>query len=168
MDEEENPLDIGEFSGYVVVKEEVGEINVEEEEKEDEKKKTVKKEKKEKNDDDLAILHLKWGATEINRAYNTVSKPNRYQWKEVVHTQVPPFRYSKYDLIIPKKLVLTMKAFMFGNPERVYEFYAGYGGSMKEMEKKNPHRYVTLKVRPEVLAKEEGLWKKKVTKKEKQ
>jgi len=43
------------------------------------------------------------------------------------HTKVPPCRYSKYDLILPKKLVLTMKAFVFGNPEGVYEFYAGFG-----------------------------------------
>jgi len=39
---------------------------------------------------------------------------------------------------------------------------------MKEMEQKNPHRYVPLKVRPEVLAEEKGLWKKKVRKKKKQ
>jgi hypothetical protein len=61
-------------------------------------------------------------------------------YKETVRPKVPPFHYSMYDLILSKKMVQTMNRFITMNPDMLYEFWAGRGEKVKELEAAYPER----------------------------
>jgi len=118
--------------------------------------------------EDDAVITMQWGKAEIDHALNIVTQSKRYQYKQVVRTQVPPFHNTKYDLVVPKKVVLEMKRFITMNPEGVYTFAVSPSERHRADLEAEHTNFVKLKVRPEVAAREKGMWKSKIKELEKQ
>ncbi len=120
------------------------------------------------DDEDSATITLKWGRKKIQKAFDKVSTPGRSQYSEVVKTQVPPFHFSKYDMVLPKKAVLKMNKFIEKNPKGVYTILASPIERYRADLEANSDTFIKLKVRKDVAKKEKGLWKSKLKKGEKE
>jgi len=120
------------------------------------------------DDEDSATLTLAWCKSDIETAKDTAFMPGRYQYSQVVKTPVPPFHYTKYDLVLSRKVVKKMDFYIKKNPKGVYKFRASPSERHRaELEAKSK-TFIQLKVKKDVAKREKGLWKSKMEKGEKE
>ena len=132
-------------------KEDMDKVKEEKTEEEDKYKKELVMEV---NCETTAAELMFWGKEKIKKAYATVTKPGRFQYKETVWTNVPPYRFSHYDLTLSKRKVLEMNSYIEENPEDTYNFVVGTCLETKRLAEASGLTFIELKVRPEVRAKE--------------
>jgi hypothetical protein len=111
-------------------------------------------------EDDCAVLLMRFGKEEIYKAWDTVQKPNRYQYTKVVKTSVPPFHYTKYDLRLSKTTVKKIKEFIDGDPAGVFEFLASPSDKFRSQLESLSIHFIKLCVRPTTVEKEKYLRKR--------
>jgi len=111
------------------------------------------------DEDDCAVITMQFGKEEMYKAWETVNKPNRFQYKTVVKTPVPPFHYTKYDLRLSKKTVKKIKECIDGDPAGVFEFMASPSDRFRSHLESLSINFLKLQVRPATVEKEKDLWK---------
>jgi hypothetical protein len=119
----------------------------------DEEDELEQHEQGERAEEPEALEKIVWNKSTIVKNYKIAVKNNLGQMKRVFYAS-SPFKYTKYNLIIKKGVLLAWKNWAIDHPGQDFEFWVGEGKNFERQAVADPKKFIVLKLRSEVVAKE--------------